>query len=194
MNGQDDYENENNIENENDEEIEYDDTDNYEINDYENQDEGIDLSAKTHKNEEEDEDEDIILEDKDYTIVPVKNKINIIKGKKSNIKKISKYEYSKIYGILTKYIVDSSINVPEEMLNEEEVKSGDAFRISRFWIENRKKYKLPLNLYRNLYLKVNETIELDSLLTESDLSFRDEESDHEKFWYNFRDKPYDISA
>lgn len=165
----------------------------YEINEYENQDQDIDESLKK-KVEKDDEDElfDIDqIQDFDTSM----NIYNNPKRKKtSGIIKMSDYEFAKLYGTITDYIVTSRIEIPEEMEKEEEVKSGDAFRIARFWINNRKKYPLNAKIERQLYGNVKERVDPTKLLTNEDLEFNDDNTDSYKFVYNFRDKPYNNSA
>lgn len=110
--------------------------------------------------------------------------------KNSNFPKMTKYEYSKLYGTLADYVMNSNIKVPEEMKSSYAVRTGDPFIISRYWIENRTIYPLPTHLVRCLYTKITETVNPSSLILEDDLSFKDDHDDTERFHYNFRDGPY----
>lgn len=116
--------------------------------------------------------------------------------KKSGIIKISKYEYSKLYGTLAISLMESKIDVPIELINENPhiIQTCDVFIISRFWINNRSRYALPMSLLRNLYHKTDETVDISKLKTDDDLSFKDEQDDTYRFDYNFREKPYDTCS
>lgn len=116
---------------------------------------------------------------------------NSRRKKKSNFKKITIYEYSKLYGTLAQHIMNSEIKLPEKMLDTYEVKTGDVFIISRFWINNRHIYPLPTNLIRLLYSNVTEIVNPSTLLLDNDLDFKDENDDTERFYYNFRSGPYE---
>ncbi|MDR3597169.1 hypothetical protein [Clostridium sp.] len=185
---------ENNVDN-NSENGDYDDNfdDDSDIDDHANQDADIDESSK--KQVQKEEEDNLMDTDQDINFGPQTTIYNNLKRKKtSGILKISLPEYSRTYGTLTKYIMEGKIDIPEEMKEEEEVKSGDAFRIARFWIFNRHKYPLPLTLGRELYQKVVEYVDINKLVLEDELEFNDDNSDSYKFFYNYRDKPYDNGA
>lgn len=181
-------------ENENEEHEEYDDED-VVVNDYQDEDEG---EKREEKKEDEDENEDDnlfdIVEEKEINF---KKKISssVKRVTKSNIVKISSYEYSLLYGKLTDKLIKSQIIVPVEMEQLSVVLDGDAFEISRFWIENRHIYKLPVKLSRELYGKTVENIDLYSVYVENELYFYDDESDIiESFDKNFRVESFNNPA
>lgn len=164
------------------------------INDYEGQDGDIDNSNKKIVSGEEDEDLFELNQDEDFEKKYTNQYHQNPKKEKSGYPILSFFEYSKIFSELAKYIADNKISVPESMIDEEEVLSGDVIRISRFWIKNRKRWPLPITIPRHLYKKKFEIIDPNKLPTEDELSFRDENDDTFRFDYNFRDKPYENSA
>ena len=175
-----------------DEQNNYDDDYDYDINEYENQDEDIDDSQKKKSDKNDDENFDL------DQIQEFDNSMNIYNNPKrkktTGIIKMTDYEFAKLYGTLADYIMTSRLEIPEEMENEEEVKSGDVFRIARFWINNRKKYPLNVKIERHLYGNIKEKVDPTKLLTNEDLEFNDDNTDSYKFVYNFRNKPYENSA
>lgn len=167
--------------------------DDYEINEYENQDEDIDESFKKKVDKEEEDELFEIDQIQDFdTSMNIYN--NPKRKKTSGIIKMTDYEFAKLYGTFADYIMTSRLEIPPEMEDEEEVKSGDVYRIARFWINNRKKYPLNSKIERHLYGNVKERVDPTKLLTNEDLEFHDDNSDSYKFTYNFRDKPYENSA
>lgn len=177
--------------NSDDEKEEYDDEEIPDIDEYGHQIDGIvDVSNKIidTKNDEDETQFDLNTSDNYRDFYEVFN--NSKRKKKSNFPKFTKYEYSKLYGTLAQYIMFSNIKVPEEMKETYEVRTGDEFIIARYWIKNRKKYPLPTNLLRVLYLNVSETINPSNLYDEDDLSFKDDNDDTDRFYYNFRSSPY----
>lgn len=178
----------------NEEPVELDDEDYNSDDDYAHLDEGVDRDVKENDIEEDGYESlinDIGNENDGEGFLDTYR--NVKRVKKSNIIKISKYEYSRLYGNLAQYLMESRFEVPPDLEREnpEIINSCDCFIISRFWIENRHKYPLPMALSRNLYLKTDEIVDVGKLKTEDELSFKDEEDDTYRFHYNFRDKPYE---
>ena len=179
---------EHNNDDENEEYYELDDTD-VVINEYDD-----DEDHEAH-NDDEDEDNDLVedIEQIDFE----KSLFSVINPKfkkTSRISRMSKYEYCVLYGKLAEYIQQSKLYVPEGLLNDPEVLSGDIFRISRCWIKNRKEFPIPLNLDRILFGHNVEKINPSELETDDYYAFLDDEDDTDRFYYNFRDEHYDTSA
>ena len=117
------------------------------------------------------------------------------KKTKSKIEKISKYEFAKLVGRLAQYITESKIDVLDEMVDLPVVKTGNAIKIALFWVENRKTYKLPLTLKRQLTNTVMEELDPTNLKIEDDYHFTDDNDDTAaRFYQNFREKEYNNNA
>ena len=112
----------------------------------------------------------------------------------SGVEKVSKYEYSVLYGKLAQYIQQSKITIPDGLLEDPEIKSGDLFRISRRWIQRRKEFPIPINFQRMLFPGNMEKKNPADLKIDEDFDFKDDHDDTYRFYYNFRDKPYDVSS
>lgn len=164
------------------------------IDDYANQDEEVDNSYKVKQVENNNDDVDV---DADFfdELTQVNNFTKTYAKKKiSGYPIVSFIEHTKVYATLCDYISKSKIDVPPEMLDEEEVKTGDAFRISRFWITNRDKYPLPLGISRIVVGNNVENVNINNSLLMEDLDFHDDNNDEHRFHQNFNAKPYDNSC
>lgn len=188
----------------------------FDIDEYQNQNFGIDNSRKIQNNDEEDFDIDEIIDFEDSF-----NSHQYRKKTKTNIKLITKYEYSKLFGKLAEYIAFSKIEVPEGIFEIPEgkidvpgaegkgvagktfeevlgVKSGDHFLISRKWIEfsKVKGLELPLTIVRSITNNVKEELQIEDVNIPSEYYFRDEGPDNleDMFYQNFREKPYENIA
>jgi hypothetical protein len=168
----------------------FDDED-YKIDDYDNQNREIDDTQKEKEQTSNDDDnimefaEQINFEDLQ------KNTNYIIKKRKSNIEKISKYEESTLIGKIATFIEDSKLDVPEQMLDEEIMASGNAIKIAFFWYNNRQKYPIPLSLKRSLNAFIKEEVDPNKLKNDDDYFFEDDYDDTNLLFHqNFRPEPY----
>lgn len=161
------------------------------IDDYEGQDEDINNSGKKEIIKDDDDDVLFDLNDIDEFEKKFTTTNNQIKKKSSGYPIISSNEYAKLYGLLTTYIVDNKISVPKDMEDLEIIKSSDAFRIAKYWLDNRKIWPIPMELEKHLYDKTIEMVNPNKLETHDDLSFHDDNNDEYRYDYNFHDEPYD---
>lgn len=188
---------ENNGGDEGDEQVfdEYEFDQDYYVDDYAGQDAEInDIEGKQGDKEEEDEN-DILEETPEIEFEQTMQSVFNPKIKRtSRIARMSKYEYSAIYGKLSEYISTSKLSIPDGLLEHPEVLSGDAFRIARCWIENRKQFPIPLEVDRKLFGNVNEKISINDLRTDEYYEFDDDNTDKHRFHYNFRAEPYNNCA
>uniref|UniRef100_A0A6C0BDG8 Uncharacterized protein n=1 Tax=viral metagenome TaxID=1070528 RepID=A0A6C0BDG8_9ZZZZ len=163
------------------------------IDEYKGQDFDIQDLSKI-KERTEDDGEDDLMFDLDETIdfeTSLNYSIYSKKKTKSNISKITKYEFSKLVGNLSQYIADSKIDIPDDMTDEKIIETGDAIKIALFWVENRKKYKIPLSIKRTICNGVVEELDPSTLEIDDDYHFTDDNDvTSERFYQNFREKPY----
>lgn len=174
---------------------EYEFDQDFNVDDYAAQDEEINaIEGKQADNEEEDEND--ILDDTPE--IEFEQSMQVVFNPKlkrnTRIARMSKYEYSAIYGKLAEYIATSKLSVPDGLLENPEVLSGDTFRIARCWIENRKQFPIPLEVDRKLFANISEKISINNLRTDDYYEFDDDNTDKHRFYYNFRNEPYDNSA
>lgn len=166
------------------------------VNDYEGQDADLGKDGEDGDNQNLGEDDEELLEGMDEVDF-VQTFTSDFKPKykrTSGIQKISKYEYAVLYGKLATYIQQSKITVPEGLLDDPEIKSGDIFRISRRWIQRRNEFPIPINLQRMLFPGNTEKQNPSDLKIDEDYAFKDDNDDSDRFHYNFRDKPYETSS
>lgn len=190
------------------------------IDEYANQNMGIDNSRKEKENENDD-DADVDVDE----VIEFEESFNLTsypkKKTKTNIKRMTKYEYSKIFGKLAEYIAFSKVEVPEGIFEIPEgmtdvpgaegkgvagktfaevlcTASGDHFLIARKWIEYSKVkgLELPVTLVRSITNSVKEELQIENLNIPSDYYFKDEGPDiiEDMFYQNFREKPYENIA
>jgi len=172
---------------ENFDEQDYDDED-VVIDDYEGQNRDINDFAKDDNDEDEDEDETLFDINEEQHVDQIYSNVK----RKSNIKKMSKYEHTHLIGTLATYISDSKISVPDEMKHESVVSTGSAVKIAFFWVENRKKYNIPIELKRQITNTIVEIIKPDLMIIDEDFDFKDDFDDTaSRFHQNFRENPYD---
>lgn len=167
----------------------------HDIDDYAGQDTDIDNSGKKNleKNKNDDNDDLFDLNDIDDFEKKYNTNGTIVKKKTSGYPVISQAEEAKLYGLLTTYIIENKLSVPEGMKDEEIMQSGDAYRIARFWLDNRDKYPIDMKLSKNLYGKVVEMVDPNKLKTHHECGFHDDNNDEYRFAWNFRNEPYDVS-
>ena len=117
------------------------------------------------------------------------------KKTKSKIERITKYELAKIVGTLAMYITESKITVPPEMEELPVVQGGNALKIALFWVYNRKEYKLPITLKRQITTNIVEELDISKLKLDDDYYFTDDNDDTAaRFFQNFREKEYTNDA
>lgn len=193
MSEYDNYEEENNL-SENEEVFDLHDDD-LDIDDYPDMKEGIDESLKESKEEIIDDDNsDVFNFDNDFSSEDIIKK-NLYQVKRTtNFQKMTFYEMSKLIGELAHYITENKILCHSDLENHTEVISGDPIRIARCMIENRKKYPLPITIIRKINNTICEKLNPSTMISEEDLDFKDDGDDSEKFYYNFRSKPYKNAA
>lgn len=173
--------------------IDLDDED-FDENEYENQDRDVDENAKIkNQGNEEDELETQFDISGDFDFEASMVHTGQYKRKtSSNILRITKYEYAKAVGTLATYISESKIDVPDDMLNTQAVKSGNAIKIAFFWFNNRTKYPLPITIKRQIHNSYLEELDPAKLLTDDDLSFKDDNDNTDLlFERNFRSTNYE---
>lgn len=162
------------------------------INDYEGQD--AEIAADDQENDgidDENEDDAILDGVVEVEFTKSMSLTSHPKYKKtSGIKKMSSYEYAALFGKVALYIQQGKISVTDNLLDTPEVLSGDEFRISRKWIEERRKSKIPLKLERMLFPGNIEKLDPANLKTDDDYEFKDDNSDSHLFYQNFRKNPY----
>lgn len=166
------------------------------VNDYEGQDEDLNVNGDNGDNDEiNEEDNDILdgivevdFEQKFTTDLNPKYK------RTSGIKKVSRYEYSVLNGKLAQYIQQSKITVSEGLLEDPEIKSGDVLRMSRRWIQRREEFPIPINFQRMLFPGNIEKQNPSNLKIDEDFDFNDDHHDTHRFYYNFRKEHYDTSS
>ena len=166
------------------------------VDDYANQDSDLIINGDNDEIENDNEEDEDILDgiiEVDFVSTFTTNFIPKYKHT-SGINKLSKYEYSVLYGKLAQYIQQSKITVPEGLLEDPEIKSGDIFRISRRWIQLRNDFPIPINLQRMLFPGNIEKKNPSDLKIDEDYDFKDDHDDTYRFYYNFRDKHYDTSS
>ena len=197
MSSDDHFDDDDSVGDEEEVEIELDDED-VDVDDYAGQDRdvnSIDVVKIRDDNENLEEKEDFSLEDPIAFEESLKFSNYSKRKTKSNIEKISRYEFSKLVGRLAQYITESKIDVLDEMLELPVVKTGNAINIARFWVENRKIYKLPLTLKRQLTLSIIEELDPSNLKLDDDYHFTDEnDNTSDRFYQNFREKSYGNDA
>lgn len=164
------------------------------VDDYAGQDGDVDNSRKIK--EVKDDDDEVLFDLNDAGEFERKFTSHHLQTRKktSGYPIISSFEDAKLYGLLTEYIVTNKFSVPIGMEETEVVKSGDAFRIARFWITNRRTWAIPMELSKNLYGKTVEMVDPNKLESHDDLAFHDDNNDEYRFDYNFHDEPYDTAA
>lgn len=181
----------NNIEEEEEEE-EYGDED-FVTDEYANQNEDIDnLNKSNQKGDEEDDNIVDINQVEEIETVVIKKDTNKITT--SGYPIISFIEHTKIYSTLCDYISKSQLEVPESMENEPEVLSGDTFRIARFWINNRRRWPIPLTIKRHIQGNIYEDVDPNNLMFMDEIGFKDDNDDTHLFYQNFHPEPYDNSC
>lgn len=165
------------------------------INDYEGQDTELINDGDNEIDNDNDEDEDILdgMIDVDFVSTFTTNFTPKYK-RTSGISKLSKYEYSVLYGKLAQYIQQNKISIPNGLLEDNEIKSGDIFRISRRWIQRRNEFPIPISIQRMLFHGSMEKKNPADLKIDEDYDFKDENDDTYRFYYNFRKNPYDTSS
>lgn len=112
----------------------------------------------------------------------------------SGITKLTKYEYSVLYGKIAQYIQQGKLTIPEGLLKDPEINSGDVFRMSRRWIQMRTQFPIPFDFQRMLFPGNVEKQNPSNLKTDEDFDFKDDHDDTERFYYNFRSENYDTSS
>lgn len=161
------------------------------IDDHEHQDEDIDKSGKIQvKKDDEDNDQNSEINQFDDLIHTVTTKKNINRRKVSGYPIISFTEHTKLFSVLCDYLSKSKFDIHPGMEGEDEVLSGDIFRVARFWITNRHKWPLPLSISRHIVGNTFEKVDVNNMLFVEDLDFHDDNHDEYRFHYNFNAKPY----
>lgn len=161
------------------------------IDDHEGYDKDIEKSDRIVLNKENDDDPNHQINQFDdlitTTTIPKKN---INQRKISGYPIISFIEHTKLYSILCDYLSNSKLEIHPGMETEEEVLSGDIFRIARLWIANRDKWPLPLGIDRHILGNTFEKVDINTMLLVEDLDFHDDNNDEYRFHYNFNLTPY----
>jgi hypothetical protein len=177
-------------------EEEHDFDEDFVVDDYEGQNDGVINKINEEDKEKKEKEDDDLFElnnANDFERKFTSHHLQVLK-KSSGYPIISSFEYTKLYGLITEYIVNNKFSVPKEMEELEVVKSGDAFRIAMFWLNNRKTWPIPMELMKNLHGRTVEMVDPNKLETHDDLAFHDDDNDEYRFDWNFHDEPYDTAA
>lgn len=178
--------------------------DDIKINDYSNQDVEIDDSrkerevaiekGKENSEENDDEDDQFIIDKREEEFVDSTTNITYSKKNKTNIDRMTKYEYSQLYAKMCEYIQQSKIDTPDDPDDILGTSTGSIFLVARKWIEYRKTpgFEIPLTIIRKISNHIKEEIDPANLKLPFEYTFKDEGSDNllDEFANNFTDKPY----
>lgn len=176
----------------------YDDLDvDLNVDEYEYQNDGIDI----HKREEKLEDNVQYYEEKDEDDTENENIDGNFyymeykkKKKTTNINRMTKFEYAQLFGKLAECLEYSQIDIPENAEEDLQTDKGSKFLTARKWIEFRQKYEIPLQISRRISASCVEILDVKNLNLPYDYAFKDDncESLEDDFANNFTQIPYKV--